>query len=166
MKTKKLFFFNFLFFILIFISGCQKYSNFETENYYIKFPASETFISNTKLDTSIIKIEYEKTPYNVSVITINKTECVNMNICISQELECFLDGKNTKNITTQSTIINGCHAKLVSGVNVYTNKKIFWSFAVLSDKQKYYVIRVSSEDAFLSTNEYYNQKIIYSFHLK
>lgn len=156
----------FLVAILIFSSGCKKYSNFETDEYFLKFPTTQSYLPEHTKDTTIVKLKLKKTQYNVSVITKNNIDYYTLNDCVSKELDCFLQGKNTKNIVTKETKINGSDATLINGVNILNDTKIYWSFAVIPSDYKYYIIRVSSQESFLSFNEYFNQEIIYSFHLK
>ena len=153
--------------LLIFSYGCQQYSSFETDEYYLKLPSSHNSLPKYKTDTTIFNIEFKKSQYNVSVITKKNKDYVSINACISAELESFLQDKNTKNVITEETKINGNDATIVSGVNIYNNKRNYWAFAVIStDLNKFYIIRIVSENSFLSFNEYYNQKIIHSFHIK
>lgn len=146
--------------------GCERFSNFETDEYYLKLPSPKNYVPQHTKDTSFLKIEYKKTQYNVSVITKNTFDCITLNDCISKELKCFLEGNETKNVVTSETEINGIPATVISGVNLFPDEKIFWTFAIIPQEYKYYVIRITSEGSLFSFNEFYNQKIINSFHLK
>lgn len=154
------------FLITVFSFGCKNYKVVETDEYYFNLPETNFEEQNIGLDTTNILIDNKHEEYSVWVIRRNKNAFLSINDCVSKELNFFLAGKNTYNLVTRNTQINGYNSVVINGVNDYLDQTYFWSFAVVPSPYYYYIIRVSSNQIKSSFNEFYNDKIIKSFRLK
>lgn len=156
----------FFFLISILALGCKKYKIIETDEYYFKFPEATVEAQLIKKDTTNVLLDNNNEEFSVWVIRRNKNAFLSINECVSKELNFFLAGKDTKNLVTRNTLINGYNAVVINGVNNYGNEKYFWSFAVIPNDFYYYILRVTSDKTSISFNEFYNDEIIRSFNLK
>ncbi len=156
-----------IFFVIIFSAiGCKNYKVIETDEYYLKFPVTTIEQNDINKDTTNIILTNQTEEYSVMIIRRNKNAFLSLNECVSKELNYFLDGKNTKNLVTRNTQISGYNAVVINGVNKFNTDNYFWSFAVISNKYYYYILRITSYKTDNSFNEFYNDQIIRSFHLK
>ncbi len=144
-----------------FTYSCQKKVKVETEEYSIKLPSQANFINNN-IDT----LDQEQNLFAVIVFRKNKTDYLSIDDCLSSELPFMLEGKNSYNVVSFSTSIDGKKALISRGVNILKNRKIFWLVAVVQTKYYYYIIRVISGKNTFKFNELQMEKIANSFHLK
>jgi hypothetical protein len=159
-----------IFFIAMFLFlACNNYDKYETDDYILKIPH---IAYNIKPEKDSIQIFFKKHQTKISVCVIKKsrfefTPQNELNDCLAKELSNFMLAKQTANIITRHTEINGYAAIEVSGTNTLkNNEKYYWTFAIIPTKYFFYIIRLYSPMTNYSFNEYIHQKIINSFYLK
>jgi len=145
---------------------CQKFTKITTDDYSIKIPNTEIVQKSINKDSLEVGNSKNVEKFSVCVIRKNKYEFLSENDCIASELEYFIHDKNTKNISTKKTKINGINAIIFSGINYENNTKTYWTFAIFSQEYYYYILRIFSSETKFNLNKYYNSKIINSFHIK
>ncbi len=166
MTLKKIHFFLILILSVLFFAGCKKYTVIETDEYIFELPVSDIEKQQYSNKKTEIILDKKNTDYTVWVIRKNKREYISIDECVSKELSFFLEAKETENLITKNTEINGIKSVVISGVNLNKKQKCYWSFAVVPSGYYYYILRVISFETKFSFNEYYNNKIIRSFKVK